>query len=170
MGYKLKGAANKYKKKIIVAIILWAILTIVFVCPISVALKEYKDAAAEGATTQVLFESLGKAVENPFAALGKSISFEYVGMTIKVLGAYTLIYALLVLVGMLRGMPKNQYENIEHGSSDWSEHGEQYKVLSPNSGIILGKGNYLPVDKRGNVNVLVVGGSGSRKIFCIFNT
>ena len=53
--------------------------------------------------------------------------------------------------------PKSEYENIEHGSSDWSQNGEQYRVLSKNNGIILAENNYLPVDKRGNTNVLVVG-------------
>ena len=60
-------------------------------------------------------------------------------------------------------MPKHRYDDIEHGSSDWSGHGEQYQVLSRRSGIILAENNYLPLDKRGNVNVLVVGGSGSGK-------
>ena len=46
---------------------------------------------------------------------------------------------------------------MEHGSSDWSEHGEQYRILSKNKGIILAEDNYLPVDKRGNINTLIVG-------------
>ena len=53
--------------------------------------------------------------------------------------------------------PKNEDSDIEHGSSDWSKNGEQYRVLSNKHGIILAQNNYLPVDKRGNVNVLVVG-------------
>ena len=52
---------------------------------------------------------------------------------------------------------KNEYSDIEHGSSDWSQRGEQYKILDKNKGIVLAENNYLPVDKRGNVNVLVVG-------------
>ena len=39
----------------------------------------------------------------------------------------------------------------------------QYKILSINKGIILAEDNYLPVDKRGNINTLIVGGSGSGK-------
>ena len=35
--------------------------------------------------------------------------------------------------------------------------GEQYQILNRNKGIILAEDNYLPLDKRGNVNVLVVG-------------
>ena len=37
------------------------------------------------------------------------------------------------------------------------QHGEQYSVLSRKQGILLAENHYLPVDKRGNVNVLVVG-------------
>lgn len=51
---------------------------------------------------------------------------------------------------------KNEYSDIEHGSSDWAS-GEQYSVLSPKKGILLAEKHYLPVDKRGNINVLVVG-------------
>ena len=32
-----------------------------------------------------------------------------------------------------------------------------YKILSEDKGIILAKDNYLPVDKRGNINTLIVG-------------
>ena len=35
--------------------------------------------------------------------------------------------------------------------------GEQYQILNNKKGIVLAENNYLPVDKRGNVNVLVVG-------------
>lgn len=38
-----------------------------------------------------------------------------------------------------------------------------YKILSKDKGILLGKDVYLPEDKRGNVNSLVIGGSGSGK-------
>ena len=52
---------------------------------------------------------------------------------------------------------KSEYADIEHGSSDWCAPGEQYRILSKKSGIILAKDNYLPIDKTGNVNVLIVG-------------
>ena len=67
------------------------------------------------------------------------------------------IYLAYTLVGFLRALPKHEYDEIENGSSDWSKNGEQYSVLSKHKGIILAEKNYLPVDKRGNVNVLVVG-------------
>ena len=69
----------------------------------------------------------------------------------------SIIFAIFFIIGIARSAPKNEYTDFEHGSSDWSQNGEQYQVLSKNKGIILAEGNYLPVDKRGNVNVLVVG-------------
>ena len=62
-----------------------------------------------------------------------------------------------MLIGLSKAVPKNEYSDIEHGSSDWSEGGEQYRILSKNKGIILAQKNYLPIGKRGNLNVLVVG-------------
>ena len=82
---------------------------------------------------------------------------------IKNLFGFSLFYGVVLTIGIFKLMPKHRYDDIEHGSSDWSEHGEQYQVLSKKSGIILAENNYLPLDKRGNVNVLVVGGSGSGK-------
>lgn len=60
------------------------------------------------------------------------------------------------IIGMIKTMPKHDYTDVEHGSSDWAK-GEEYSILSRNKGILLAEKHYLPVDKRGNVNVLVVG-------------
>ena len=65
----------------------------------------------------------------------------------------TLGEAMIVFIAENEG----EFTDIEHGSSDWSQRGEQYQILSKNKGIILAEDNYLPLDKRGNVNVLVVG-------------
>ena len=32
-----------------------------------------------------------------------------------------------------------------------------YKVLNKKEGIVLAENNYLPVDKKGNVNVMIIG-------------
>ena len=70
---------------------------------------------------------------------------------------FTIVYLIAMGVAIMRAWPKSEYDNIEHGSSDWSQNGEQYQIINRNKGIILAENNYLPVDKRGNVNVLVVG-------------
>lgn len=102
-------------------------------------------------------------MKNPFKGLSEIISNGYMGAYIKSLVVFSIIFAIFFIVGVARSAPKNEYTDFEHGSSDWSKNGEQYTVLSNKKGIILAENNYLPVDKRGNVNVLVVGGSGSGK-------
>ena len=81
----------------------------------------------------------------------------YFAKFMKNLLLFTIVFFILMIIGIRKLKPKSEYEDIEHGSSDWAEHGEQYKVLSEKEGIILAEDNYLPLDKRGNVNVLIVG-------------
>ena len=82
---------------------------------------------------------------------------QYIGDFLQTELVFSLFLVIFVIIGLVKTAPKNEYTDIEHGSSDWSEGGEQYKILNKNKGIILAQNNYLPVDKRGNVNVLVVG-------------
>ncbi len=70
------------------------------------------------------------------------------GDYLKNVGLFTIFYAILMTIGLIRSAPKNEYTDIEHGSSDWSQHGEQYAILNKNKGIILAENNYLPVDKK----------------------
>jgi len=79
---------------------------------------------------------------------------------------FTLFALIFVFIGVCKALPKHEFSDIENGSSDWAEGGEQYRVLlkkptEKRKGIILAEKNYLPVDKRGNVNVLVV-----RRLWC----
>ena len=94
---------------------------------------------------------------HPFQSFGALAGYNAIGMYFKTLIGFTFFYAIIVIIGLVKSAPKNEYADIEHGSSDWSQNGEQYQVLNKNKGIILAEDNYLPVDKRGNVNVLVVG-------------
>lgn len=154
MGDKVKRAIKKYKNKFIVALILWIILSIVFVAPMSISLQ---DATINGKLDwQVLFETIGALITKPFTSMGMALSAQYIASYWGFLWKFTLIYIIIMAFGIAKAMPKHEYDDIEHGSSDWSQ-GEEYRVLSKNKGIILAEKEYLPVDKRGNVNVLVVG-------------
>ena len=98
-----------------------------------------------------------EAVINLGTVIGKTFTPAYIGTFFSTLLKFSVVYAIFVLIGLIKTAPKNEYTDIEHGSSDWSKNGEQYRVLNNKKGIILAENNYLPVDKRGNVNVLVVG-------------
>ena len=155
MNYKVEGAIRKNKKNFIIFAILWAFIAIVLVSAFSYAIVM---ANAEGNfDLEVFIETFGTVIANPIVSFGGLASAGGMTTYFKTLIIVTFIYLIIFLIGMFKSAPKNEYSDIEHGSSDWSQNGEQYRVLSNKKGIILAENNYLPVDKRGNVNVLVVG-------------
>lgn len=160
MGYKLNKTLKDNKKSIILIGVLWVILSIVLIAPIAYSIGA---ASQSGSFNFNIFLELFFSEITSFTSIGRVFSQGYGAVFGKSLLYFTIIYALLAMIGLFKSKPKHEYTDIEHGSSDWSEHGEQYSILSRNKGIILAQDNYLPVDKRGNVNVLVVGGSGSGK-------
>ena len=155
MNYKIEGAIRRNRKNFIIFAILWIFIAIVFVSPFAYSSHM---AGLEGKMDlQVFVETFGSSIGNPFGTLGNIISQGATGTYFSTLLVVTIFYAVFFFIGFMKSAPKNEYSDIEHGSSDWSQRGEQYQILSKDKGIILAEGNYLPVDKRGNVNVLVVG-------------
>ena len=134
--------------------VLWVLLTIVLVAPVAYSIVESN---VNGSFDLAVFiEKIFPAITS-FSTIGVVFGTTYIGTFLKTLAYFTLIYLIFAVIGLFKSRPKHQYTDIEHGSSDWSEGGEQYKVLSKNKGIILAQDNYLPINKRGNINVLVVG-------------
>lgn len=158
MNYRIEGAFRKNKKTLIFSFILWLFIAIVFVMPIAYG---WEEAINEATITNSNFSMntftsiVGERIAQPFLNIKELGS--YWNSFVNLLWKYSLGFIGIIIIGLIRTAPKNKYRDIEHGSSDWCQHGEQYKVLSPKKGIILAEGNYLPVDKRGNVNILVVG-------------
>ncbi len=154
-GEKLRRAIKKIKGKLIVSVILWLILVIVFVAPMAVS---FFNASQDGVNfSEMFFRTIGTYIVKPLSALGLCISGQTQGWFWSILSKFSIIYIAIAAYGIARAFPKHEFDGIENGSSDWSVNGEQYKVLNNKEGIILAEKNYLPVDKRGNVNVLVVG-------------
>ena len=166
MHYKITEGIKKNKKVIILGLVLWVFITIVLVLPFTVAKNVASIQSSNNPNIDFLtrfFQVFGESIKAPFKSIGYVFKFSLFGAFLSNWFTITIIYLIFFIIGFIRTMPKHQYDNIEHGSSDWSSGGEQYQILSNKSGIILAENNYLPVDKRGNVNVLVVGGSGSGK-------
>ena len=161
MNYKLEGAIRRNRKNFIVFGIIWIAIAILFVSPFSYS--KHLAGLDGNFNLEVFIETFGTSVTNPFGTLGSVFSSGAGGDFFSTLLVTTIIYSVFFFIGFARSAPKNEYSDIEHGSSDWSQRGEQYRILNKNKGIILAEDNYLPLDKRGNVNVLVVGGSGSGK-------
>lgn len=155
MNYKVQGAIRRNKKNFIIFAILWIILSIVFVMPIAYSIT---NATVNGNfNMNKFFEGIYSSISNLGTVIGSTFTAKYIGTFFSILWKFSILYAIFVLIGLIKTAPKSEYSDIEHGSSDWSKNGEQYRILSNKKGIILAQDNYLPVDKRGNVNVLVVG-------------
>ena len=155
MHYKIEGAIRRNRTNFIIFAILWIAIAIVFVSPF--AYSSYVAGLEENFNLEIFFETFGASITNPFGTFGKVFSEGASGTYFSDLMIFTIIYSVFFFIGIFRSAPKNEFTDIEHGSSDWSQRGEQYQILSKNKGIILAENNYLPVNKRGNVNVLVVG-------------
>ena len=151
-----KLLTEKRKSNIRGVLILWLLLAIVFVVPLSVA---YTDSLSPKGGLQLdSFKSIIVSYILSLKIRVKAFQELYKSNTTNALGYYTFFYLMAMLILILKSKgDKGDYHDIEHGSSDWCEGGEQYKVLSKNSGIILAEKNYLPINKPGNVNVLIVG-------------
>ncbi|MCL2355331.1 MAG: hypothetical protein FWC68_05680 [Oscillospiraceae bacterium] len=155
MGYKIKYILKKSKPVFIVVIGLWILASAFIVPPFTVGVVE--------ATVDGVFD-FGRFVESTINNIGsvgnnfgRSFTSNYIGTYFRVQVYLIIALMFAALVGMIKSNPKHEYTDIEHGSSDWCEKGEEYKILSKKKGILLAENEYLPVDKRGNVNVLVVG-------------
>lgn len=151
MGKKIRYALKKCKTVLIIVLVLWILLSIVLLAPVAVSLVE---ATSESGLNfmDILLNCIGDIGTN----LGKVLKAQYIGTFLKGELYLFIILFFCGIVGIIKTLPKHDYKDIEHGSSDWAE-GEQYSVLNKNKGILLAEKHYLPVDKRGNVNVLVVG-------------
>ena len=154
MNYKISKTLKDNRKSLIIMVVLWVILTIVLVAPIGYSIG----IACHGGTFKfdVFLENVFTEIVS-FSSITRVLGAEYIGYFGKTLLYFTILYIIFAMIGLYKSKPKSEYTDIEHGSSDWSEGGEQYSILSRNKGIILSKHNFLPVNKRGNVNVLVVG-------------
>ncbi len=171
MGFfeKLRSAIRKIKTKLIVYTILALIIVVWLVAPLCTAIKDAEFVSGTTFTVnpfdadlwRVFFTQISLGITSPLAQFGKCFTEMYFSTFVSMLKFTFVVYAFFASIGIVKAFPRHEYEDIENGSSDWSENGEQYRVLSRNKGIVLAEKNYLPVDKRGNVNVLVV-----RRFWC----
>ena len=151
---------DRNKKTLIVGVIIWFIGLLFLAAPIAVSIVE---ASTNGVFNIVKFFEIFISKFTSMNAITQVFNAAAIGYFLKTVLFYTIILTIAISVGVYKARNKSEYSNIEHGSSDWSSGGEQYRVLNRNKGLILAENNYLPLDKIGNVNVLIVGGSGSGK-------
>ena len=152
---KFKASVKQGKKFLIVIAAIWIVMSILLLAPIAVAWATASSGPSDFLTNFV--EYFIKEVTSFTSFFRMFTNAEAIGIFFKCLIPYTIAIIFFTIKGYWKTKPNGKYHDIEHGSSDWSEKGEQYKILSQDKGIILAKDNYLPVDKRGNINTLIVG-------------
>lgn len=150
---KFKSFMERLKKNILIYIIVWLVMVILFVAPLGYIFVEAEESG------HTLFQEVITNYSDAFLKFPITFIFseQYFGGFIKCVEYFSIVYLLILFWGISKTLPKSEYDRIEHGSSDWCLPGEQYRILSKKKGLILAKDNYLPVDKIGNVNVLIVG-------------
>lgn len=154
MSYKTEKVFKTLKKNIIIYLILWLIIAIVLIAPITYT---FVNTNKNGKlNTGGFIEKIGTAILD-FTTITEMFNERYSKSFMQTMGVYTLGYIIIIGRSISKILPKSEYDKKEHGSSDWCLEGEQYKILSKKSGLILAKDNYLPLSKRGNLNVLIVG-------------
>ena len=152
------------KKNLILLFAVWLIIAIIIIPALSLAIVQGSVLASSDIDASLPFVgNLTYFISNPFLTLGYIFNPRFFGTYLETLKNFTGIYLLLVVFLAYKYEESKPYDGKEYGSARWSKDGEQYKILSKTSGIILAKDNYLPVDKQGNTNVMVIGGSGAGK-------
>lgn len=150
---KIKSFMEKLKKNSLAIIVVWLAIVILLVAPVT---HSVTDANIEGITP---FEGIiSNLVDNIFKfPIREAFTEKYTYDFIEGIKYFSVFYVIIVVIAIYKNLPKGDFHNIEHGSSDWCINGEQYKILNKKEGIILAKEHYLPLNKPGNTNVLIVG-------------
>ena len=150
---KFKSFIEKLKKNMFMYLVVWLVIAILLVAPITYTIT---NANIEGVHW---IEAITVNIVDNILKLPITMIFEdmYINDFIEGIKYYSIFYFVLVGIAIYKALPKGGFHDIEHGSSDWCLPGEQYRILSKKSGLLLAQDNYLPVDKTGNINVLIVG-------------
>lgn len=162
----MKEKLEKLKRIAIVSLIAMVILSIFVIPAIAISIVAGAQYVAPNPTSALpITSNLKFGITHPFKTIG-ILKASPQGLAVYIRSIRILFYLMLVFAIFMLLKKEEEidpWENKEHASSRWSKQGEQYSILSKTDGILLAKDNYLPVDKPGNINVMVVGGSGSGK-------
>lgn len=109
---RIKILIKKSKAVLIVTLILWVILSILLVAPLTVAIVE------ANATGTFVFDTFFNNFLESTTKIGdnllKVFTKEYVPTYFKVDGWFTIVLLLFATIGFVKSMPKSEYTYIEH--------------------------------------------------------
>ena len=116
MNYKIEGAIRRNKNRFIIFAILWLFMAIVIVMPIGYS--QYQASINGNFDFGVFINTFVSSYSNFGGVIGNIAS--YFGIFFGWLWKFTIVYAIFMFVGFVRTAPKNEYTDIEQGSSDWA--------------------------------------------------
>ena len=108
MNVKVKKTLKDYKKSFIIIGILWIVLAIILVSPIAYSI-------VESINDNGIFD-LSKFIEQVFSNItsfntfGKVFGEKYLGVFLKTLAYYTIIYIIFSAIGLFRSKAKSEYK------------------------------------------------------------
>lgn len=159
----MKKILRKLKKEVKPFFIFYLIFNIVIVGTFIYAASNYKSLSGYEKISGIFGEFFNDLVSFKFL---QAIFVDFTGFLTA--SIYTLVaFVILFIVWKIKFSTRYEYQDIEHGSSDWSKNGEEFdklddgrEILNKKNGFILSKNHYLGTDLKKvaiNKNVLVVG-------------
>ena len=116
----MESKVNKFLKKnlkyIIFAIVLWIIGEMFLIAPIAYTISE---SYVDGKFDMALFIKDIVANIISFSSIAKVFAPNVIGAFGKGTLIYTIILIIALGIGMYKGRNKSEFQDIEHGSSDW---------------------------------------------------
>ena len=152
----LRELKDKYLKYVIILAVIGIVINIFLLAPFAVSMENkdvsnFKEYILKWDTYKQAIFSKG------------DINDQFKTVT----SLFWMVYLVTIVCILLKKKTGNDYEGIEHGSSDWAKYGEQYTPdglsKDKSSGFILAEKNFLPLTRKGNLNILIAGGSGAGK-------
>lgn len=166
VGDKIRYTIQNTKRHLIIIAVVWLLFIVLILMPFTIGLQASR-VGTDGTPFYEFVVNFCGNFTNVTENIGKMFTQEYFDLYMDVLLKGSILYFIVMGFAVYHSKKKHSYDEIEHGSSEWSTKHEMYRVLSKNKGILLANEIYLPTNKPGNINVLVVGGSGSRKIYIL---
>ena len=122
---KRKNACEKNKKYLILFLVLWIVLEIVLIAPMSVAIAESTSAQGQFELANFI-ENFGKEVSS-FTAITRIGSAGAGSAFGKGTLWLTILCLVVTAIGIIKSKPKSNYEDIENGTGAyWDSEEKQY--------------------------------------------
>jgi len=151
---------KKFKSEEKFFVVLGFFLAVLFFMRASTAMTEVRGGVNDGSQVEMLSKVAQNIMENPLA-----INFSY-DSTIRwgLIGAGVYVVVIIYMFGS----KKNLMTGKEHGSAKWADRGDSLSIADPDpqKNILFTLTEKMSLDTRKtrkNLNVLVIGGSGSGK-------